>query len=188
MEKRTFLKWTCTLLFGVLFVIYFSENIAGEHRFRSFCNNEAGVKIYKHARRDEIWLADSRSSARVIASFVGVSFARYFDSTTGKLMDVHYKGGPRDAWESYGEKPEDENLQPSYGIRSMGGKEVQGELRLTKYGYELYALADLSIIAGFYEFGFFFFDPSKVPLSSPAARSCPRSLESYKDLQKAINK
>lgn len=164
---------------------YFWENIRGNQRFKAYCKNEAGLRIFKKALPNKVWLADSPYTAVVAASFDGVAFARYVEASTGRQVDVHYKSGPRTWRDSYMHVDADVSRQPIYGWRSVAGQPMAGELRMIRSGYELYELESGDLMASYYDFGFFMFDPAKTPFSSPAHEMCPQK-SSYRELQSAI--
>jgi len=164
---------------------YFWENIRGNQRFKAYCKKEAGLRIYKKALPNKVWLADSPYSAVVAASFDGVAFARYVEASTGREVDVHHKSGPR-AWrDSYAHVDADVTRQPTYGWRSIG-EPMAGELRMIRAGDELYELQSGELMASYYDFGFFMFDPAKTPFSSPAPQMCLHNLSTYRELQSVI--
>lgn len=165
---------------------YFWENIRGNQRFKAYCKNEAGLRIFKKALPNKVWLADSPYTAVVAASFDGVAFARYVEASTGRQVDVQYKSGPRTWRDSYVHVDADVSRQPIYGWRAIAGEPVQGEFRLTRVGYELYELQSGELLARYHNYGFFMFDPSKTPFASPAPEQCWPGLSTSRELQGAI--
>ncbi len=165
---------------------YFWENIRGNQHFKAYCETEAGLRVFKKAQPDRVWLADSPYSAVVAASFDGVAFARYVDTATGRQIDVHRIKGTGMRRRSYEHVDADLTKVPVYGWRSISAQPVAGGLRLTRSGDELYELKSGELLARYYDYGFFMFDPAKTPFSSPAPKTCLHNMSTYRELQNAI--
>lgn len=150
------------LVIPSLIGLYFFDNIKGYWRFKQYCAKDSGLKIYQKAESDKGWLVDSRSAAREVAVLSGVKFARFKDIKTDEYFDVEYISGSVNDNSSFKIGPSDFNIPTEYKWAGFS-QVIKGELRLGKYGSELFDNNNNKIM-GFYRFSYAKFNRDNMPL------------------------
>jgi len=165
---------------------YYSDNIAGYYRFKSYCAKESGLRVYHEIKKNEIWMAEDISSARAAATLRGVRFSRYIDKSTGKLYDVSYSGGDARYRESFNVSLASPDAIAKYKLRFLNER-LPGEVRMGRSGYEVLDIESEETEVRFYNFGYSVFDVNRTLLSSPSNVACFSSPHVYlEEIQKTI--
>ncbi|WP_028449197.1 hypothetical protein [Chitinibacter tainanensis] len=154
-----------------LIVLLFYDNIRGYYRFKAICEKEGGLRVYQKLEPGVGWMADSEYYARSAALLKNVGFARYTNPTTHISYDIRYlKGNPgNDA--SFDKRPADLALPVLYAWERVS-VQIQGELRLKRFGYEITDLQKQQLVARIYEFSYSQFNQDKTLLAAPSLRFC----------------
>ncbi len=175
-----------TKFFGILLAIFllvvwfFFDNIKGYYTFKEYCEKEGGLKVYEPLEKNVGWLADDKSSAMSASLLGDISFVRFFDKN-GSAFDVKYIGGSNQSESSY-QIISSENIdQPKYHWTFVN-KNIDSQLRLKRYGYEVYRIGQEKPDVTFYIYGYEKFNRDKTILDMPSEIYChvddkPRALD-----------
>lgn len=155
-------------LIPVLVLLYFSDNIYGYYRFKQYCENEGGLKIYKKANLNKGWLVEDYGDLLSILKFKEVAFVRYNDS---KSYDFFYNEGSRDRISSYNKTPENKSRSISYVWR-VYKEPVIGVDRLTSSNFEVRDALTGEIFSVYKKFVYSILDRKKTLLASPSYVDC----------------
>ncbi|MFT6791702.1 MAG: hypothetical protein ACJA04_000912 [Cellvibrionaceae bacterium] len=117
-------------------------------------------------------MAEDKFDAMAASHLKYVKFVRYPEKKEkGKLYDLFYKGGDPSSFKSHETTPT--NLTETIKYKwIIINKKIKGELRLGKYGYEIFNFEDSNYVATFYSFGYSVFDRKKTFLSAPSGSGC----------------
>lgn len=165
---------TLLIIFAIvtgLILLLFNDNIRGYYRFKAICEKEGGLRVYQKLQPGVGWMADSEYEARSAALLKNVGFVRYTNPTTHILYDIRYlKGNPgNDA--SFDKRPADLAMPVLYAWERVSDQ-IQGELRLKRFGYEITDLQKKQLAVRIYEFSYSQFNQDKTFLAAPSLRLC----------------
>lgn len=146
----------------LFFGVFFFDNIKGYYRFKQYCENEAGFKLYKSVELNRGWLAPTKSGAMEIAFLDGVSFSRYKDIDSNQYFDVKYLSGKSYDINSFAISPSDKNIKTDYTWKNFS-KDIPGEKRLSSSGIEVFDGGGNKMF-GFYKFSYEKYNREHLPL------------------------
>jgi hypothetical protein len=155
----------------ILILLFFSSNIYGYFRFKHYCSTEGGLRVYEKLERNVGWFAKDKYDAQVAAQLSGVGFVRYRDQKNGNFYDLIYKGGNPTKDSSFEKKLADHSLAVVYEWRHIS-EFVAGEIRLGKFGYEIFNLKDNHLMARFYSLSYSKLDRPRTLFDIPSGISC----------------
>jgi len=160
------------LIFGVV-IIWFWPNIQGHYRFKQYCSQEGGIRIYGEVLPDQGWLAagNSPSDYRTPFSFKRVAFVRYQD-TSGALFDVYAKPNVWPYGPDYILRPADQSKIVMYMLKYKTVRNIPGELRLNKWSYEIFSVNEDKLLAVSTNFRYEQFEQDKTFLAAPSGVMC----------------
>lgn len=154
------------LLIGLLFF----SNIKGYYRFKSYCENEGGLRVYEKLERNVGWWAKDKYDARAAALLDGVGFVRYTDKGDGKTYDIKYIGGDPQEEKSFEKLVSDKSKSIIYVWKDIN-EPIKNELRLMRYGEQILDIND-KIQAYYYIIGYQKLDPSHTFLGTSSETYC----------------
>lgn len=155
----------------VLLLMFFASNIYGYFRFKSYCANEGGLRVYEKLERNVGWMADDYDSAHMAAQLEYVEFVRYFDKKDGNTYDLRYLGGDPQDDTSFEKKIADESKNIKYVWEDISESVVE-EIRLQKYGERILNFKNKKILASYYVFGYEKFDGAHTILGGSTEEYC----------------
>lgn len=160
------------LAIPLLVAVYFFENIKGYYRFKWYCENEGGLKVYEKLEKNKGWMADDKLSARSAAQLKYVDFVRFPDKKNkNKFYDMRYNGGHPGRNDSYKISEYEENKTETYYWKFSSGR-LPDELRLTKQTYKVMGANRENVLIVFNRFGYSKFDRNKTLLAAPSGVGC----------------
>lgn len=155
---------------SLLIALYFFDNIKGYWRFKHYCEKEGGLKVFEPIKKSVGLLAENKRDARAAAILENIGFVRYKDED-GNFYDIKYIGGHPQQDSSYEKKPSDLSVSLNYEWRFINVF-VLGELRLARFGYEIFDANKNSTSVRYSIFYYSRFDRNKTPLDAPSRISC----------------
>jgi hypothetical protein len=172
LQKALIIPLALVILIPASILLYFAENIKGYYRFKWYCENEGGLKVYEKLEKNVGWMAEDKFSAMAASHLKSVKLVRYPEKKEkGKLYDLFYKGGNPSSFKSHEITPANLYLQPKYRWQSKIGR-IPGELRLTELKYEISNLKNNQTLIIFKRFSYSLFEQSKTLLAAPSGESC----------------
>lgn len=168
----------------LVIVIFFFDNIRGYYRFKELCEAEGGLRVYHKLQKDVGWTVTptdpifAEESARAIASFDHVQFARYTDKKDGITYDLRYFG-QRDNWRDkqnkslYDRKLADLSKPVIYEWRDIN-EHILGESRTSRSGNEVWGITSKQLMLRWYEIRHSTFNQDKTLLGAPSNEQCPK--------------
>lgn len=184
---RSFFKFIAyfTILPLVVLTI-FSSNIYGYFRFKNYCSGEGGLRVYESLEKNSGFLADDEWLARTAAQLQHVAFVRYKDKADGSFYDLRYLGGNPNEGRSYEKNLASEPEAPIYKWRFVNAV-VPSELRLNRFGYEIYSIKSNHILAQYYMFRYSIYERAHTLFDAPSGISCfNESAKELKNTSRAI--
>ena len=166
--NRKHMIWMAIL---VLLLVYFSENIYGYYRFKQYCWNEGGLRVYEKLEKNEIWLADDKFSAKSIAIIPYVGISKFLNEKNNQLYDVFFLGGKINKRSSYSIKPSGNDQPVKYFFKSKNIK-VADEIRLKKVSYIVKRSVDEKLMLEFNSFYYSRLNKKNTILGAPSISSC----------------
>ena len=171
----------------IVILLFFSSNIYGYFRFKSYCSNEGGLRVYEKLERNVGWWAKDKYAAMETSSLDGVGFVR-FTGLENKDYDLLVEGN-RDS------------LNPNYHIEdSNDSKVVIYRLDIEKsktvvyepssVTYKTVRIRDDKIMSEFKVFYYSFFNSDRTPLNANQRFSCYAEFDRtnfFQDWIKGIN-
>ncbi|MFT7224169.1 MAG: hypothetical protein ACI82Z_001722 [Cellvibrionaceae bacterium] len=172
LQKALIIPLALVILIPASILLYFAENIKGYYRFKWYCENEGGLKIYEKLEKNVGWMAEDKLDAMAASHLKYVKFVRYPEKKEqGKLYDLVYQGGNPSSFKSHEITPANFTETIKYKWVVINSK-IENELRLEKYGYEIFYFENSNYIAKYYSFGYSIFNRKKTFLSAPSGSGC----------------
>jgi len=156
----------------LLIGLFFFSNFKGYYRFKNYCANEGGLRVYEQLNRDAGWWAESRYDAQVVAQLKYVEFVRYIDKKDGNAYDLRYVGGNPQRDSSFESIPSDVKKQIKYKWVRIRD-DIEDEIRLKKFGHQVLDAASDKILVSYYVLRYEIFDSQHLPLEVATMRFCP---------------
>lgn len=155
----------------ILILLFFSTNIYGYFRFKSYCSSEGGLRVYEQLQKNVGWWAKDKYEAHVAAQLKYVGFVRYTDEKDGNTYDVRFIGKDPQRDSSFEKLPADQSKSTVYEWRHVS-EFVNNELRLGKFGYEILDIKSNNILARYYSWSYSKFDKTHTIFEGPSGVSC----------------
>lgn len=154
----------------VLVLIFFSSNIHGYFRFKSYCSSEGGLKVYEQIEKNVGVITDDYDSAHMAVQLQYIDFARYKDKKEGLFYDLRYIGGEPQSLKSYSKAPADHSKDTLYYWKDVNYF-VRNEKDLFKFGFEIMDVNRKKVLARYYMFEYLLYVGQ---LDSKSTQSCFR--------------
>ncbi|MES2825659.1 MAG: hypothetical protein V4732_18810 [Pseudomonadota bacterium] len=169
---RYFLKFIANFsIIPLLIGLLFFSNIKGYLRFKSYCSNEGGLRVYEPLEKNVGWVADDYDDAHVAAQLKHVGFVRYTEKKDGNTYDLRYLGGDPQHDSSFEKAPADESKPLAYKWRHVNGA-IQDELRLSRSVFEIINVNTNHVSTRFYMFWYHRFGRAHTLFDAPYPVSC----------------
>ena len=167
--NRKHMIWMAIL---VLLLVYFSENIYGYYRFKQYCWNEGGLRVYQKLEKNVGWLANNKRTAMVAAQLDYIPFVRYpVKKENNRFYDIRYIGGHPGKKASYLEVESNMEIPVKYKWVFTSGR-LDNELRLTRQMDEIIDIKNGKPLIVFKKFSYSKFDRKNTLLAAPSGSSC----------------
>ncbi|ODS25066.1 hypothetical protein AB835_00745 [Candidatus Endobugula sertula] len=174
--KKLLIILSCITLFLLLF---FADNIYGYYRFKQFCKNEGGLRVYGKLEKNVGWMAEDKYSARSAAQLKYVDFVRYPDKRKkDTFYDMQYLGGHPGDNDSYLINQADIDKPIKYKWKFTSGR-LDDEIRLTRQMDEVFDI-DGNLLISYKKYSYSIFDIGRTLLHSPSGIGCYNLSESIK--------
>lgn len=154
------------LLLGIVFF----DNIKGYYRFKQYCENEGGLRIYQPLEKNVGWQAEDYDAAHMAAQLKWVSFVRYTDKKNGDTYDLKYLGGYWQSKSSFKKAKSDQTAPVEYQWVNINSF-LEGERNLFEFGYEVVDKKSGSVFARYYMYEYLLYVG---PFDSRSIESCFR--------------
>lgn len=152
---------------------FFASNIYGYFRFKSYCSNEGGLRVYEPLEKNVGWFAKDKYDAMQAAGYLKyVGFVRYKDEEDGNTYDLRYLGGDAQYDWAFEKKPSDESKPLVYKWHFVSYQSIDNEIRLNRFGYEVYDLKENKLSARYYMYEYSKLEPSHTIFSAPSSITC----------------
>ena len=167
-------------------LLFFSDNIYGYYRFKQFCKNEGGLKVYGKLEKDVGWMTEKYHDALFIGRLEEVKFVRFLDGKDGRIKyDLYYVDGDRKRRKSYEKKMADTSVNPYFSWIEKRNL-VHDELRLYRISYEVVDYKTNALLVGFYDFSYSILEQKNTLFGSSSFKRCEKKgfslIEEYKKL------
>jgi hypothetical protein len=172
LQKALIIPLALVILIPASILLYFAENIKGYYRFKWYCENEGGLKVYEKLEKNVGWIAEDKSGARTASTFKGVPFVRYKEIKSNKrLFDIKYIGGNETSNSSFVSSEILSEKKIKYMWKNESQK-IKNELRLKKITYEVVDINSKKNLLEINIFYYSIFDRNKTLLNAPSVVNC----------------
>ena len=154
----------------IVISLFFSSNIYNYFRFKSYCSDEGGLRVYEKLEKNIGLMADDYDSAHMAAQLKYIDFVRYKEKKDGLFYDLRYIGGEPQSINSYSKVLADESKHTLYYWNEVNYF-VKNEKNLFKFGYEITDINRKNMLARYYMFEYLLYIG---PLDSKSTQSCFR--------------
>lgn len=156
----------------LLIGLFFFDNIKGYYRFKIYCENEGGLRVYAPLEKNMGWWAKDKYDAEVVSQLKYVDFVRYTEKKDGKTYDLHYLGGNPNKNSSYQVELADFSKGVKYKWLSIYER-IENESRLDKFGQKIVGVNDDEVFVTSYSLKYEFFNRDHMILDMAHKEYCP---------------